>query len=201
MAFTDYFVDPSLDIDYGSGTIGDPFGDLQYALDTVTRNATDGDRFNIKSGTDEVITGGNLSLALYGAPNEQTVLIFRGYTAVADTPDNCEVYKKGTAAIAYEGRRGKASWWYKYPTEEVLQDKITGFIARKQAQLDEKAIKKVTARLHNVGDILYSSWGYDQTNIDFYQVTSLVGKKMVMLTKIASRIVPSDNQYSNKKSS
>jgi hypothetical protein len=35
-----------------------------------------------------------------------------------------------------------------------------------------------------IGDLFYSSWGYDQTNIDFYQVTS-VKNRMVGLTPIA----------------
>jgi hypothetical protein len=37
-----------------------------------------------------------------------------------------------------------------------------------------------------VGDLFYSSWGYDQTNIDFYQVTT-VRNKMVGLTPIAGK--------------
>lgn len=43
---------------------------------------------------------------------------------------------------------------------------------------------------HNfkTGDILYSSWGYDQTNINFYQVTKLVGKTMVELREVHSAI-------------
>lgn len=36
-----------------------------------------------------------------------------------------------------------------------------------------------------VGDIWYSQWGYDQTNIDYYQVTK-VTKAMVWLTPIGS---------------
>lgn len=33
----------------------------------------------------------------------------------------------------------------------------------------------VTKPAHNfqIGDILYSSWGYDQTNVDFYQVVKV----------------------------
>lgn len=31
-----------------------------------------------------------------------------------------------------------------------------------------------------VGDILYSSWGYDQTNIDFYKVVDVKGKQVVV---------------------
>jgi hypothetical protein len=53
---TDSFIDPSIAGNSGSGTIGDPWGDCQHALDTVTRDATDGDRMCIKEGTDEIHT-------------------------------------------------------------------------------------------------------------------------------------------------
>ena len=32
--------------------------------------------------------------------------------------------------------------------------------------------------LPNVGTILYSSWGYDQTNIDFYKIVKASGKSV-----------------------
>ena len=44
------------------------------------------------------------------------------------------------------------------------------------------------------GDILYSSWGYEQTNIDFYRVIKLCGKTMVKLEKIGK--LYSTEQYS-----
>jgi hypothetical protein len=31
-----------------------------------------------------------------------------------------------------------------------------------------------------VGDILYSSWGYDQTNIDFYQITKVTPRQVII---------------------
>ena len=33
----------------------------------------------------------------------------------------------------------------------------------------------------HLGDIFYTSWGYDQTNIDFYQVVALKGKHTIVL--------------------
>ena len=39
-----------------------------------------------------------------------------------------------------------------------------------------------------VGDIFYSSWGYDQTNIDFFEVTALTGAS-VKVRQVASRIL------------
>ncbi len=38
---------------------------------------------------------------------------------------------------------------------------------------------------YEVGDVLYTSWGYEQTNIDFYQVVSKHGKSTLGIRKIA----------------
>ena len=35
------------------------------------------------------------------------------------------------------------------------------------------------------GDIFYASWGYEQTNIDFYRVVKKVGKASVMLCALS----------------
>lgn len=83
MAITQYYVDPSINANSGTGTIGDPFGDLQYALDTVTRDSTNGDQFNIKSGTAEVLTA-QLSLVSYGGGSTNAPLAFSGYTSSAN---------------------------------------------------------------------------------------------------------------------
>ena len=39
-----------------------------------------------------------------------------------------------------------------------------------------------------VGDIYYTSWGYDQTNVDFYQIVSKKGHTF-KVQKIGSKIV------------
>jgi hypothetical protein len=72
-------VDPSIDAASGSGTKGDPYGDLQHALDTITRDTGNGDRINIKAGTAEILTGA-ISLATYGNPTSSAALTFQGYT-------------------------------------------------------------------------------------------------------------------------
>jgi len=40
----------------------------------------------------------------------------------------------------------------------------------------------------NQGDILYSSWGYEQTNVDFYQVIEVKGKSLI-LHEIAGEMI------------
>lgn len=79
---TNVYVDPAIAANSGSGTIGDPYGDLQYALNTKARDATNGDQFNIKAGSDEILAA-SLSRATYGVPTYQAPLIFRGYAATA----------------------------------------------------------------------------------------------------------------------
>lgn len=49
----------------------------------------------------------------------------------------------------------------------------------------------------NVGDIFYSSWGYDQTNVDFYQVVAMT-EKTVQLREIKAEMVEGDG-WSGKK--
>lgn len=51
----------------------------------------------------------------------------------------------------------------------------------------------------DIGDIFYDSWGYDQTNIDFYQVFSVSPSgKSARVRKIASRNLGEDGFMSNK---
>jgi hypothetical protein len=82
VALSETYVDPSIAANSGTGTIGDPYGDLQYALDTMTRDSTNGDRINIKAGTDEILAA-TISLATYGSPSLSAPLIFQGYTSTA----------------------------------------------------------------------------------------------------------------------
>jgi len=80
---TNIYVDPAIAANSGSGAIGDPYGDLQYALNTVTRDSTNGDQFNIKAGAAEILSA-VLSLTTYGTPTSTAPLIFRGYTSAAN---------------------------------------------------------------------------------------------------------------------
>ena len=41
----------------------------------------------------------------------------------------------------------------------------------------------------SVGDVFASSWGYEQTNVGFYQVISTHGKKTVCIRPIDSEVI------------
>ena len=95
---------------------------------------------------------------------------------------NGKTYK----CAAYTTTKSKnAKWEYWYDTDEKAQDAINRQkmnIARTEQYKAERkqtlAGKKEAAQAAlEVGQILYTSWGYDQTNVDFYQVVKVSGKR------------------------
>jgi hypothetical protein len=96
---------------------------------------------------------------------------------------------KSYAVVRFPGKRG-TYFPYKTPevslrhAEEYLAEEMTRDIQRAESKAKHKAEKaKADAEapaLVNVGDIFYTSWGYDQTNIDFYQVVSKTGQMAVI---------------------
>lgn len=94
-------------------------------------------------------------------------------------------------AKAYVGKRSKCVWHFAFKTVEARQEKIAKFLADREAcakiKTDraeaEKARKRSLASTLAVGTVLYRTWGYDQTNVDFYQVVAL-GKASIQVRKI-----------------
>lgn len=74
-------------------------------------------------------------------------------------------------------------------TDMILSDNKAGALAALcTAMTLDKALKTVSMLGGpKVGDIVYTSWGYDQTNIDFYQVVK-VTKASVKLQRIAATV-------------
>ena len=87
MSISNYFVDYGAGNDTtGDGTIGTPWKTIQKALDTLTRNTTDGNQVNLKAGTAHV-NAAALDLATLiggGALGTDAPLIVRGYTSAAN---------------------------------------------------------------------------------------------------------------------
>jgi hypothetical protein len=94
-------------------------------------------------------------------------------------------------ATAYTERSYRHSWSYAFRTEAQRTEKIESFFAGLQAWEDAKTERRQTratfAHTLKVGDILENSWGYEQTNIDFYQIVRLVGKQSIVIRPIASK--------------
>lgn len=101
-------------------------------------------------------------------------------TAVVYIGENAQGKPTG---VFYTGRRKKPNQAFYYRSREQLRLAVDRFF-ESQAKIEE--LRKPNKRALKVGDVLVSCWGYDQTNIDYYQVTDLVGKTMVEITEIAS---------------
>jgi len=92
-------------------------------------------------------------------------------------------------AIAFWGASAKSLFHYSYRTEDQRNAKIQEFKASVESsvasRLARKAEKSAWSNPLAVGQILYTSWGYDQTNVEFYVVTKVSGRK-VSVAQIAS---------------
>jgi hypothetical protein len=81
-ALTQIYVDPSLNSNSGTGTDVDPYGDLQYALNTATRDGTNGNRINIKAGAAEVLSA-ILNFTNFTTPTSAVApIVFAGWDGV-----------------------------------------------------------------------------------------------------------------------
>jgi len=78
------------------------------------------------------------------------------------------------AAVAYAGKQSKAAWHYSFQCdparEQRIQEWFRSLESWRQAKA-ERATERTLPHSLNAGDIISNSWGYDQTNVDWYQVT------------------------------
>lgn len=91
-------------------------------------------------------------------------------------------------AKAFGGKRAKYDWYISFRSTErrdaYIKEWMNGQRATKAYRAESKAKRTAAPRGLEVGDILSSHWGYDQTNVDYYQVTALIGEHMVEIREI-----------------
>lgn len=107
----------------------------------------------------------------------------------------CYVYADSLGrpcAMGFAGRRQKPDFRVRYLSEARRQAAVAQYFASAQAIAARRRKHQAKPRKLEVGHILYASWGYDQTNIDWYQVTALIGSTMVEVRKIAGNITGHD---------
>jgi hypothetical protein len=106
-------------------------------------------------------------------------------------------------AIAFVGKQTKPYWHHSFGTSEHKRDTaIRELIEDRKSHLkrkeDERAEKRNFKTDLFMGDILYSSWGYGQTNVDWYEVIEVTGGQSVVIREIASKVMRTDsvgNEY------
>lgn len=104
--------------------------------------------------------------------------------------------------IKSKARFQKPLFNYRFRSVERMIEFCEGWISRVAINVNsenERKAKKKEAQKnmkHNyeVGNVLYNSWGYDQTNIDFYQIVE-VKEKSIKIQPIHSLRVPNSEGF------
>lgn len=101
-------------------------------------------------------------------------------------------------AVAYVGNAWRHTWHFSFPSEDSRRHRIDSLRASLNAHAKRKAERKAERSVGHplvVGDVIYNSWGYDQTNIDFYWVVATT-KNYVTLAPLQSVQVQSEGPMS-----
>lgn len=82
-----------------------------------------------------------------------------------------------------------------YSSPERRDAQIDSYIRVERSSMLSKMkqqVEKQQARhTYKVGDILYASWGYEQTNVNFYQIVA-VAEKSIKIRPISQKVVEAD---------
>lgn len=84
--------------------------------------------------------------------------------------------------------------WYGYADEEAVKTAIENALNGIKTAPKAKKAEKVNKFGVKVGDVFYMNWGYEQTNVDFYQVTELIGEQSVRIVHVHPEIVRTENE-------
>lgn len=97
-----------------------------------------------------------------------------GYEPTTQEGINGIVYKKELSAMAFRGRSTKYEWYYKFRNNEQMEKTISMFFEKVKAHQEYitkgREVRKQFRTTLKPGDILHTCWGYDQTNVEFFQV-------------------------------
>lgn len=92
----------------------------------------------------------------------------------------------------YKGKKPLMNYRYRNDNQRIIS--VTNAINNRISHKEHVAKRRAEQNKPNelkVGDILYSSWGYDQTNIDFFKVTKILGKRKIEIVEVGSKLTPS----------
>lgn len=130
----------------------------------------------------------------------------KGSIKVSDRKSDAVAYVKDRhgqyVVVGFCGSAQKPTLNAVFRKPESRERKVREFFESRQLTLAFrekcKAERRATGRGVKVGDLLRRSWGYDQTNIDYWQVTALVGETMVEIRELAQEVVQWDGHDRGK---
>lgn len=115
----------------------------------------------------------------------------KNYTVYHDEPGLVIYFysdaKKHPCALGWRGKAYKPFLYAAYRDEVSRKSAVDYYIELYQRDAVNKK-RKQAAHTLKIGDILESSWGYDQTNVDYYEVVGTKGKG-VLIRHIKAKMI------------
>lgn len=116
----------------------------------------------------------------------------RGAVAVRDKQSSAVAYiyeTNGTPyAAAFAGKGAKPVWHYRFKDAAAREKRIRALFEHyrtlEAAKAQKQAERRAWRHSYTVGDVFKASWGYDQTNIDYYEVVGLIGTTMLEVREL-----------------
>ena len=129
---------------------------------------------------------------------------YLGVTLIYDKESDTEYAayndKDGSPALIIFAGKAQNPIQETYQTAEKRDRCLLEFLERRQKHLEYKTTEKIRRNAGkaeaiasvNVGDIFYSSWGYEQTNVCFYEVIAK-NKSTATIRRIASTMTSAES--------
>lgn len=112
-----------------------------------------------------------------------------GCNAIAYTYETNRAGNPGIYAVGFRGKADKPAFHFRFRTVERRDAHIREFFEKVAAwekyRAERRTQRKAFRHTLKVGDILRTSWGYDQTNVEYFEVVRLIGETMVEVWEIA----------------
>jgi hypothetical protein len=98
-------------------------------------------------------------------------------------------FKNLAALLVYHGRKSKPVCHATFQGGEAARERFLAGTVRQYEERERAANERRTAtHTFKLGDVLYSTWGYEQTNVDFYQVVAVPSGRSVVLRKLCADV-------------
>ncbi len=121
-------------------------------------------------------------------------IIFKEQGAAIIYSHKSQTGKDGIVGLAFYGKAQKPSWHYIFKTEEQLTayaDRWLTSMGQHEQYMNERKQARQSAHLDaniKAGEYFVTSWGYDQTNIDYLVVASISPSGKTAYCKMADAI-------------
>lgn len=96
----------------------------------------------------------------------------------------CYESQRGPALIAYKGRQSKPARFYAFRSVEARDKALADYVSERTREEDAKRERRNTPHGLQAGDIVYSTYGYEQTNVNFYEVVRIVSERSAVVREI-----------------